>query len=654
MKKPFISRLLSAVLAAAVMLIFIPNAGVTASALTEGGYEYTVSGGKATITGYDGPGGDVAIPSTLGGHTVTVVGEGAFHGCVSLTGATIPEGVTSIGRSAFDMCEALTYVVIPGSLASIGDWAFNGCTALTGASIPNSVSAIGVGAFYECVSLTNVTIPERITTISDSAFAFCIALTSATIPDSVISIDNDAFYRCTSLASLNIGNGVTTIGDGAFTNCRSLANLTIPNSVTSIGDRAFRGCESLTTVTIPDNVATIGAEAFDYCTSLASATIPGSVKKIGDDAFVDTHEDFTIRCYENSAAHAYASNNGLKSELIAGDPPEPLRDTANNADSIDTASAWAKDGVKAAIAENFVPDSIQGDYKIAITRAEFAALAVRLYETVAGKAIETGANPFTDTADVNAIKAAAIGVTTGTTATTFTPDRQLNREEAATMLSRLASAIGKPIAKQAAGPTFADKASISAWAAESVAQMQATGLMGGVGNNAFSPKGQYTREQSIITILRLYEHLDDEYTEHERPEHERESASGETDGSEYNKWLEDKKRTLDEIAVIFIELNNKELIESKLLAIHGVYFDFLNVAFSDNTIFTSDGWTPPPEYLPTERPWYISAIEGNGDIAVTEIYEDSITGEPMVSISKYIGEIDGLETVILADMFIPK
>ncbi|HHV99215.1 MAG TPA: S-layer homology domain-containing protein [Clostridiaceae bacterium] len=30
------------------------------------------------------------------------------------------------------------------------------------------------------------------------------------------------------------------------------------------------------------------------------------------------------------------------------------------------------------------------------------------------------------------------------------------------------------------------------------------GLMGGVGNNRFSPHGNFTREQSIVTMLRLF------------------------------------------------------------------------------------------------------------------------------------------------------
>ena len=41
---------------------------VSALAATEGDYEYTVTDGAATITKYTGPGGDVAIPSELGGY----------------------------------------------------------------------------------------------------------------------------------------------------------------------------------------------------------------------------------------------------------------------------------------------------------------------------------------------------------------------------------------------------------------------------------------------------------------------------------------------------------------------------------------------------------------------------------------------------------
>ena len=88
----------------------------------------------------------------------------------------------------------------------------------------------------------------------------------------------------------------------------------------------------------------------------------------------------------------------------------------------------------------------------------------------------------------------------------FDPNAQLTREQAAVMLARLADAIGQPFPPSA--PTFADNAQVSSWAADAVGQMQATGIMGGVGDNRFAPGGDYTREQSIVTILRLFDVLD--------------------------------------------------------------------------------------------------------------------------------------------------
>lgn len=45
-----------------------------------GDYTYTVTAGQAQITGYTGAGGDVTIPSTLGGAPVTSIGDQAFSG----------------------------------------------------------------------------------------------------------------------------------------------------------------------------------------------------------------------------------------------------------------------------------------------------------------------------------------------------------------------------------------------------------------------------------------------------------------------------------------------------------------------------------------------------------------------------------------------
>ena len=167
-------------------------------------------------------------------------------------------------------------------------------------------------------------------------------------------------------------------------------------------------------------------------------------------------------------------------------------------------SSWAAEQVSAAIGANLVPTPLQTRYTQAITRAEFCALAVALYENVLEEI--AGRKTFADTDDINVEKMAAIGVVTGIGNNRFAPDDTLTREQAATMLSRLGEAIGMQLYERP--PVFYDNSDISDWAFREVGQMQFAEIMGGIGNNIFSPKGNFTREQSIITMLRLFNALE--------------------------------------------------------------------------------------------------------------------------------------------------
>jgi uncharacterized repeat protein (TIGR02543 family) len=258
-----------------------------ALAETDGDYIYTVSEGKATITGYTGLGDIVVIPGTLGGYPVTMIGTSAFQNAQGnlLASVTIPNGVTMILGSAFRGCTGLTTVTIPNGLTRISNAAFMDCTSLTGLVIPNSVTNIDANAFQGCTALTNLTIGSGLKSIQYAVFSGCTALTSVTIPSSVTSIGTHAFYQCTALSSVTIGVGVTTIGANAFKSCKALTSVTIPNSVTSIGANAFQSCTALVSVTIPEGVRSIEDYAFYSCSALTSLVIPDSVESIGYWAF---------------------------------------------------------------------------------------------------------------------------------------------------------------------------------------------------------------------------------------------------------------------------------------------------------------------------------------------------------------------------------
>jgi RPA family protein len=246
----------------------------SAADLTDGDFDFTISGTTATITDYADSGPkDVAIPADVTDGTktydVTVIGDNAFTN-KQLTSVTIPDSVITIGESAFDT------------------------NLLQSVTIPDSVTTIGYAAFYQN-ELKSVTIPDSVTTISDFAFTYNL-LQSVTIPDSVTTIGYAAFYQ-NELTSVTIPDSVTTISESAFSN-NQLTSVTIPDSVTSIGYSAFYKNE-LTSVTIPDLVTTIGGSAF-RANRLTSVTIGDSVIIISEYAF-DLNPDLVSVVFNGNA-----------------------------------------------------------------------------------------------------------------------------------------------------------------------------------------------------------------------------------------------------------------------------------------------------------------------------------------------------------------
>ena len=175
---------------------------------------------------------------------------------------------------------------------------------------------------------------------------------------------------------------------------------------------------------------------------------------------------------------------------------------------LDSASTWAKDGITAATGKGFVPADIQGSYTNTITRAEFCRLAVKWVEYATNKKIDTvlaekglSRNPgaFTDTSDPDILAAYALGITSGSGGGQFNPNGQFNREQAAGMIMNVYKAIGIEVSGIPASG-FADIGTASSWAIPGINFVKAFGIMGGTGNNNFSPKLEYTREQSILTF----------------------------------------------------------------------------------------------------------------------------------------------------------
>ena len=162
-------RMLSLLLALAMLCTLLPQAALPASAATYSG-----------TCGGEGDGSNLHWTLDTATGLLTITGSGAmwtktqeapwyaYHD--SITALSLPSGLTSIAVAAFSDCASLASVTIPNGVTKIGNGAFAHCWSLTSVSIPDSVTSIGNFAFEDCITLPSVSIPGSVKTISDRAF----------------------------------------------------------------------------------------------------------------------------------------------------------------------------------------------------------------------------------------------------------------------------------------------------------------------------------------------------------------------------------------------------------------------------------------------------------------------------------------------------
>lgn len=174
---------------------------------------------------------------------------------------------------------------------------------------------------------------------------------------------------------------------------------------------------------------------------------------------------------------------------------------------------WAVEEVGQAEALDLVPADMRTCYLLNISREDFCRMAVALVEKHTGMTAQAYiaqrqlgiAVSFPDTDRAEIVAAAQLGIVKGRTSGKFDPYAPITRQEAAAMLARTARLLG---AQASSEPyAFIDRAKVDTWATEDVDLVSALGVMKGNTVDEFMPLSPYTREQSYMTIARLYNAL---------------------------------------------------------------------------------------------------------------------------------------------------
>lgn len=181
------------------------------------------------------------------------------------------------------------------------------------------------------------------------------------------------------------------------------------------------------------------------------------------------------------------------------------------------AAQWAKTTIKEAAARNLVPYRLTSKYSANISREEFCILigqfltvtsdyvSLDAYVQDKNGAYLRGNFDDCDGKDSSIDVLYSLGIINGRGENKFDPDGTLSREEAAKIITSAAEQFITIYTKK--DLTYSDRYEISKWAHYSVQWVTDKGIMNGTEANMFSPHSDYTVEQAITTVSRLYEYV---------------------------------------------------------------------------------------------------------------------------------------------------
>lgn len=95
------------------------------------------------------------------------------------------------------------------------------------------------------------------------------------------------------------------------------------------------------------------------------------------------------------------------------------------------------------------------------------------------------------------------GIATETGEGTFSPDRNITREEICTMLYSLANFKNVQLNPKVTAVTFSDSTSITSTSANAISLMQQTGVVNGYGDGSFKPQGSASRAEVSAMLMRF-------------------------------------------------------------------------------------------------------------------------------------------------------
>ncbi|MDE7261818.1 MAG: S-layer homology domain-containing protein [Oscillospiraceae bacterium] len=254
--------------------------------------------------------------------------------------------------------------------------------------------------------------------------------------------------------------------------------------------------------------------------TLISKMIPAKVSLPDGASYIASGVNHNIVISEKNELYAWGRNRdcqlGNKKNVNADQPVRVFTTVAEPASYEVTAlkelSGWAYDEVARLYELDLVPPMLWADYSKAITRAEMAHVLITLYERANGRPVSfPGKLTFKDLEghmlEDDLRKACYLGIMKGTSETTLDPDREVNRQEAAKMLSIFLTKLLNEDLPERAGSLvmYKDATKIPEWASVYVLYLYDNDIMKGDSSDRFNPTNNLSRQEALVVIARLAE-----------------------------------------------------------------------------------------------------------------------------------------------------
>lgn len=160
-----------------------------------------------------------SLTSVVVPETITTMYGSVFRDCSSLMKVELNAKISGLPGYTFKGCTSLKEIVIPEGYTTIHGNAFDGCTALQDVTLPSTMERIVAMAFYKCTALEYLILPEGFQSMENYAMSGS-GIREITFPDSTTTIGLAALQDTANLEKVvilspdcNINNQHNALGN---------------------------------------------------------------------------------------------------------------------------------------------------------------------------------------------------------------------------------------------------------------------------------------------------------------------------------------------------------------------------------------------------------------------------------------------------------